>query len=196
MNAGIRKSLALAILALSCAAPKVAPAPASAEAAPLIARSREAARGFGAALKSELEAAMERSGPAAAVEVCSVEAPRVAERQRAETGFEVSRVSLRHRNPANAARGWTVPVLEGFEARLARGEPADRLEHHEFAEEGGRRVFRYMRAIPTQSLCLGCHGTDLDPEVAARIRARYPEDRATGFRAGELRGAFVVVQPL
>ncbi|RMG95091.1 MAG: DUF3365 domain-containing protein, partial [Candidatus Dadabacteria bacterium] len=34
------------------------------------------------------------------------------------------------------------------------------------------------------------------PGLAAKIRELYPEDRATGFRAGELRGAFTLSKPV
>ncbi|MFN7177274.1 MAG: DUF3365 domain-containing protein, partial [Thermaurantiacus sp.] len=53
---------------------------------------------------------------------------------------------------------------------------------------------RYMRAIPTAPQCLACHGPEeaIAPAVRAAIAERYPDDRATGFRAGELRGAFSI----
>jgi hypothetical protein len=41
-------------------------------------------------------------------------------------------------------------------------------------------------------LCLTCHGSNLDADIAASIAERYPEDRATGFEAGDLRGVFWV----
>ena len=52
-----------------------------------------------------------------------------------------------------------------------------------------------MRAIPTEALCLTCHGETLAPELAAAIAREYPNDQATGFKLGELRGAFRVVWP-
>jgi hypothetical protein len=49
-----------------------------------------------------------------------------------------------------------------------------------------------MRAIPTAPVCTTCHGATVAPDVAAAIAARYPEDRATGFSPGDLRGAFSI----
>ena len=37
-----------------------------------------------------------------------------------------------------------------------------------------------------------CHGSGLDPALKAEIERLYPDDQATGFKAGELRGAFTV----
>ena len=33
-----------------------------------------------------------------------------------------------------------------------------------------------------------CHGDNIAPEIAARIAEHYPQDRATGFSEGDLRG--------
>ena len=47
-----------------------------------------------------------------------------------------------------------------------------------------------------QPLCATCHGESVEPALLARIRERYPEDQAVGFRVGELRGLFwAVVEP-
>jgi hypothetical protein len=52
-----------------------------------------------------------------------------------------------------------------------------------------------MRAIPTDALCLTCHGKTLAPDLAAAIARNYPGDQATGFELGQLRGAFSVTWP-
>lgn len=61
-----------------------------------------------------------------------------------------------------------------------------------WVEEQGGAAFRYMRAIPTGGVCLACHGSDIAPEVKAAIAAAYPQDQATGFKMGQLRGAFSI----
>ena len=45
--------------------------------------------------------------------------------------------------------------------------------------------------------CLQCHGKvdDLAPEVRDVLAKNYPQDRATGFAAGDLRGWFWVEVP-
>ena len=53
-----------------------------------------------------------------------------------------------------------------------------------------------MKAIPTQPLCLACHGQEIAPPVAEKLAELYPGDKATGFEEGDLRGAFVVVRQL
>ena len=53
-----------------------------------------------------------------------------------------------------------------------------------------------MKAIPTASLCLACHGEQLDSITRARIEKLYPRDQALGYKQGDIRGAFTITQPL
>ena len=49
-----------------------------------------------------------------------------------------------------------------------------------------------------QPLCLKCHGQperEIAPSTMEVLRRLYPEDRATGFRLGELRGMWRVDLP-
>jgi hypothetical protein len=74
---------------------------------------------------------------------------------------------------------------------VRNGKP---VEVWHVSEASGQPPFRYMSAIPTQKICLGCHGKSIDPQVKAKLEALYPEDRATGFSEGDLRGAFVITR--
>jgi hypothetical protein len=158
---------------------------------------RAAVAAFGEKLRGELIAALEAGGPPRAIEVCNLKAPGIADEISKKQGWRVARTSLKVRNPANAPDAWEKAVLEKFEARKAAGEDPAKIEHAEFATEGGKKVFRYMKAIPTaEKPCLACHGSVIAPEAAAVIARHYPNDQARGFKAGDIRGAFTVVQPV
>ena len=86
-------------------------------------------------------------------------------------------------------------MLRDFEARKAAGEDPAAIGHAEFALVDGKRTFRYMKAIGTQPVCTLCHGAGIALEVAARLDALYPEDRARGFEVGDIREAFSITQP-
>lgn len=159
-------------------------------------QARQATAAFGKALKSELLTAMKSNGPIAAIEVCNTQAPAIARAVSHEQGVLISRVSLKNRNPENTPSSWQYRVLETFEARKQSGEPPDSLTWHETVSVESGHEFRFMKAIPTGGLCLQCHGVAIDPAVAEKLDALYPEDKATGFRQGDLRGAFVVTKPL
>ena len=137
---------------------------------------------------------MKQGGPMAAVGVCNQRAPEIAAQLSEETGFELSRTSLKPR--ANPPADWERAVLEDFEARRAAGESPQAIEWHEVATVDGKPHLRYMKAIGTKGVCLTCHGSDLDPALQAKIETLYPDDQATGFEKGDIRGAFSITAPL
>lgn len=87
-------------------------------------------------------------------------------------------------------------ILLGFEARLAAGQSMRLLRTDRIVELQGRRHILFMQAIPTFDSCLICHGAALDPAVDRAVRELYPEDEATGYAVGDIRGAFVLYKPL
>lgn len=66
----------------------------------------------------------------------------------------------------------------------------------EVVENDGKKQLRFMKALPTGSVCLNCHGSNIKPEVQAKITELYPEDKATGYQEGQVRGAIVVLKTL
>jgi len=158
-------------------------------------QSRALSTQLGSELKGELSRAIEQGGPVAAIDVCHTRAPEIAARLSQQSGARVGRTALRVRNPSNAPDALQRAVLEQFASELASGRFEAPLEAAFEINHGGRIERRYMRAIPTDGLCLTCHGENLAPELAAAIARDYPGDLATGFRPGELRGAFSVIWP-
>lgn len=156
---------------------------------------REKSGQLGSQLISALNDALAEEGPSGGVQVCNVEAPEIAQRV-SGNGFEVGRTALRIRNPANAPDAWEESVLHRFEAGMAEGADPAGLEAWQIDTIDGNRVGRYMKAIPTGPQCVICHGESIAPELAETIERLYPEDRATGFAPGDLRGAFTVTVDL
>ncbi len=143
----------------------------------------------------ELRKEMDASGPLRAVIVCKYTAPEVASNLSRMSGMRVTRVSLKPRNPAlGFPDPWEQKVLAEFDRRVAAGQKPEQLEHWELVAEPQGRFLRYMKAIPTQKLCLNCHGPaeGITDAVKAQIANEYPYDRATGFREGSVRGAVSV----
>jgi hypothetical protein len=138
---------------------------------------------FKQALMGALQAGL-AEGPVAAVTACNLIAPGLPAAQ-AERGFEVGRASDRLRNPHNTAPAWVAPVLDGM---LAGMRP---IEGRAVWLDDGRTG--WVEPIRIGPMCLQCHGDAIDEEVAAALDARYPEDRARGYAAGDLRGVFWIV---
>jgi len=159
-----------------------------------LAKAREVAQSMADRIRTELAAAL-RTGVVEAIGVCHTLSPELADQTSATSGFEVTRTAFKLRNPENAPDAWEAKVLEDFQRRAAEGAELSKLDHYEVVTTNeGDKLFRYMKAIPTQEMCLACHGTDVKQNVKAEIAKYYPEDKATGFKLGELRGAFSLVQ--
>jgi hypothetical protein len=135
------------------------------------------------ALVEELGRAMAR-GTTEALATCSTKAPAIA-RELARDGVIVGRATRRPRNPQNLASGWHADALAQFEASVAAGR---RFETEWFVRVLPGNRIGYARPLVIQRLCLTCHGDAITPEVTAELAARYPDDRATGYKLGELRG--------
>jgi hypothetical protein len=158
----------------------------------LDASAKQAVKALGATLLNEIQGAMKAEGPLGAIKTCNLQALPLTAQISSQQQLDISRTALRIRNPANQADAWEQRVLQQFQARQASGEPLPGMMHSEVLEQDGRQIYRMMQAIPTQKSCLGCHGSDIAPELAQKLHALYPLDQATGFAEGELRGAFSV----
>lgn len=151
-------------------------------------------------VKALLKRTAAETGLVGAVSVCKKKAPELM-RQRGEAlGWDIRRVSLKTRNPERGTPdAWEAEHLKAFDTRAAAGEKASALEVGEVVSEAdGTRMFRYMRAIPVGEGCLACHGdpAQIDPALKAEIDASYPQDQATGYSLGQIRGALTVKRPL
>jgi len=135
---------------------------------------------FKASLKNALRAGLEQ-GTDVAIDVCKLQAPEIAA-ELSVKDVRVGRSSHRLRNSANSPPDWVSPLMEAYlEAPVARSPVAIELAGD---------LTGYVEPIIVQPLCLVCHGTSIEPAIAARIDALYPDDEATGFDVGDLRGVY------
>lgn len=160
---------------------------------------RKVVKEFATRLGGELKKEMEAHGPIAAIGVCRNAAPAIAAEESRKSGWRVTRVSLKVRDPLlGTPDAWEQKVLADFDARLGKKEDASKMEFSEIVTEPQGKYFRYMKAIPVQGLCLKCHGTpeNIAPPVKDTLAAEFPHDKATGYEEGQLRGAFSIKRPL
>ncbi len=150
---------------------------------------------LGGILKHE----MKKNGPESAINVCREVAPEIARDISLKKGWQVTRVSSKPRNSMMAIPdSWEQTVLLDFEQRAARGEELKTMYFAEIVEEPAGRSLRYMKAIGVAPVCLSCHGSteQIQTSVQAKLNSLYPHDKATDYKAGELRGAVSIKQPL
>lgn len=143
------------------------------------------AQDFIGTLKPMLKKAITEKGPVHAIEVCSTEAPKIARSLGELSGWEIKRVSLKARNPNAKPDDWETKQLALFDKLQKQGVPGKTL--NVWSLEQNR--FRYLQAQTTQGLCLVCHGQNIAPNVKKALAKHYPNDEATGYQLGEVRGA-------
>lgn len=156
--------------------------------------SRKTAQEFMQTLGGTLKKQLELAGAESAINVCKEIAPALA-RDYSIDGREVKRVSLKNRNPEQGIPdAWEESVLAGFDLGQQQGKPLADMEVAKVNDEADGRWFRYMKAIPTQPMCLQCHGqpADISEGVRALLAKEYPNDKAVGYRAGQVRGAISI----
>ena len=149
-------------------------------------------------LKKELSGAMQTGGPVAAINFCKAKAPEITQSLNSNGDLVIKRTSLKFRNPNNSPDTWEQQVLLSFEQQLAKGTPISELVHSEQIKSDKGTTLRLMRAIPVQGLCLTCHGDmqTMNKDLVNTLKESYPNDLATGYQVGELRGAFSITQTI
>jgi len=134
-------------------------------------------------LKGRLMEVIGAEGPSAAIAVCAKEAPQIAADTAREHAVSIGRTSFRLRNPKNAPPQWATQLV------------ADRVDKPTYLSDG--RTLAVLLPIRLEAQCLMCHGVKeaIPSVVGDAIAKHYPEDQATGFGEGDLRGWFWIEVP-
>ena len=135
-------------------------------------------------LVGNLTKQISENGVEKALEFCNVNAIPLTQKLEAENGVMVKRVSDKNRNPDNTANETELKIIEQFKTQLAKNE-----ELKATMENG-----IFYAPITTNAMCLQCHGSEkeMKPEVLAKIKSFYPNDKALGYKENELRGLMVI----
>ena len=144
-----------------------------------------------AKLSGALGEVIAKNGPSGALSVCREKAPQIAQEVGKAHGVTLRRATLKPRNPKNAADEVEKAALEAFASALAKKEvPKPQV----ITNADGSQSF-LAPIVLGNPLCLQCHGTpekDISRETLAAIQKLYPDDQATGFQLGDLRGLWRV----
>jgi hypothetical protein len=107
--------------------------------------------------------------------------------------FEFSRTSLDPLNASAAPDAWEAEQMEEFNFLADAGYDIAGLEAAEIRnEEGGTKVFRWMRPIVMTEPCLVCHGGILDDRIRLLLAQEYPREEPVSYFEGQLGGAYSV----
>ncbi len=138
-------------------------------------RADEADQALRRQLMGRVMEVVEAEGFAAAVDVCHEEASAITADIGDEFDVRIGRVSDKLRNPDNTGPDWVWPMIE----------EAQQQPHY-----ADREQFRAVNPIELAAPCTNCHGDtdELADGVPDILDEHYPDDRATGYSEGDLRG--------
>jgi len=124
------------------------------------------------------------NGIADSIHVCKTKAPELSESVGNAAGLKIGRTSFSLRNSSNKPPAWAVSFVN------------DRVEEEVNVEleDNGLGLLLPIRLLDA---CIKCHGdaNSLDANVTKAIQSHYPDDEATGFATGDLRGYFWIEVP-
>lgn len=134
-----------------------------------------------ATLIAQVTSHMQKGGTAEALPYCHEHALPLIDSLSRAYGVKLRRTSLKPRNMGNIPDSLELQVLNTWNAE---GKAQPRLLRTATA-------VHYLRPIYIQNpACLKCHGQNLDPTTRILLKQHYPQDKATGYAAGDLRGAW------
>ena len=134
---------------------------------------------------------MKAGGAMKALDFCSQEAYTLTQKvnKNLPKGVNVKRISMKYRNPANKPEADEAVVLEA----LKQLKSANVILPKQIVQKVDGNTYKYYKPLViNKKVCLKCHGDITDVELRRAIEARYPIDKATHYKMGDLRGAIVV----
>jgi hypothetical protein len=146
-------------------------------------------------LSSNLQSAIQQGGVSNALPFCSLAASPLTAGMATKHGVTIRRITHKARNPANRADATELAVLNRFESALIGTNPPPPL----LTNLTGNTVTFFAPILLNNELCLKCHGEpgrEIAPANLAVIQRLYPGEEATGFKMGQLRGAWRIDFPL
>lgn len=144
-------------------------------------------------LSANLQNAIKEGGVEHALQFCNVEAIPLTDSLSDHHDVSIRRASHKPRNAYNTADSLEAEVIAKYIENLESG---DDLKPVTYADEN--RITFHAPITITNQLCLNCHGKaneDITKENLATIQELYPDDQATGFSMGDLRGIWTVRFP-
>lgn len=139
-------------------------------------------------LGGELKTQMQTSGALGALRFCSLNALPLTEQVAKETKTSIKRVSLNSRNPYNSPAKEEAAILNEWETLVKNSQP---LPAHKLVNVSNNTAMYYKPIVINNEACLKCHG-NVEGELAKAIKASYPDDKAIGYKMGDLRGMIAI----
>lgn len=141
-------------------------------------------------LSGNLQNVMKEGGVPNALEYCNLAAMPLVDSLSKVHDAEIRRTSLKVRNPKNQPTPQELTQLQAFEKQSKAGEKLSAV-----VKEIDPHTVAFYAPISLMPLCEKCHGEvgntllEKDYEVVQKL---YPEDKAIGYKSGDLRGMWSI----
>lgn len=151
---------------------------------------KKLAMNAGSVLKTRLTVAIKNGGVINGITVCNDVAQELMDSISIADGTKIKRTGIKTRNDKNSPDQDDIGIL----SEMIKKQKSGSILSPVAIKQDNNTVKVYVPII-TEALCLNCHGKagqDIKSDVYAVIREKYPNDEATGYSLGELRGAWVI----
>lgn len=139
-------------------------------------------------LGQNLMGTIQKKGTLEALAFCYSQAMPLTDSMSVKYNAKIKRVSDKNRNPNNKANAEELVYIEQFKKKLA-----EKQEPKPVVVDKGEKV-QFYYPIPTNTMCLQCHGkpNDINPAVRVKTLKLYPNDLAIGYGENEVRGIWSI----
>ncbi len=137
-----------------------------------------------------LQQAMEKGGVEQALGYCHLNALQIVDSLSQIHQAKIKRAAIKYRNPLDEPDKKELAVINLYQKEKDTGKA---LAPRVVQEDDGR--YHFYAPIIVNDLCLKCHGITgetMSVENAEIIKKYYPDDLATGYVAGDLRGIWSI----
>lgn len=142
------------------------------------------------ALSSNLQKALKDGGISNAIQYCSLNALPIMDSLSKVENVKIRRTSLKVRNLKDSPTKTELAVLNQYHKSDKEG-----TEIKPLVQQLENQNITFYAPIRVNEFCLQCHGEigeTLTAENHLIIQNKYPEDKAIGYNAGDLRGIWSI----
>ena len=142
-------------------------------------------------LLANVSEAMGKGGPTYAVDFCHENVATIIDSITKESIADIQRISFKNRNTKNT------PIVSSDSAILNYYALQQKLGTigRDTVITGIQQTLYYKPIVLGMPACLKCHGLpgkDIDANTLELLQKKYPEDKAIGYKLGDLRGAWKI----
>lgn len=141
-------------------------------------------------MRGQLVTQMKEGGPIQGIPFCNEQALPITRSLSDKFNVTIKRTSDKLRNQKNAPSERELEIIQNYKNSLANNEQLVPIVELDINNKK-----HFYTPILLKAECLICHGKlneSINSETAALVKSLYPNDKATGYEEGDLRGIWSI----